>query len=97
MYASVIDVPCQIPEVIVPSADSPLTAKFVVVALVEVMFVNTPVEGVVAPMVVLSIVPASMVKLFATYASAIAVPCQTPDVIVPTVARFSKVVICGAV
>ena len=39
------------------------------VALVEVALVNTPVEGVVAPIGVLSMVPAEMVRLSATCAS----------------------------
>ena len=40
-------------------------------------------EGVVAPIGVLLIVPPEIVRLSAIYASAIAVPCQVPEVIVP--------------
>ncbi len=43
--------------------------KYVDVALVEVTFVNTPVEGVVLPIGVLLIVPPLMVKLPSTNAS----------------------------
>ena len=49
-----------------------------------VTLVNLPVEGVVAPIDVPSIVPLLIVKSFATYASATGVPCQFPIVIVPT-------------
>ena len=52
-----------------PKERLPETLRFVVVADVEVESVKTPVEGVAAPIGVFSIVPPSMVRLFATCAS----------------------------
>jgi hypothetical protein len=54
----------------------PETAKLVVVAFVVVELVKTPVEGVEAPIGVLSTVPPEMVRLFATCAS-VAVPTRS--------------------
>src|SRR6185503_6079094 len=74
---------------------SPAIARLVVVAfvvvalaakkLVEVALVKTAVEGVVAPMGVLFMVPAEIVRLSETYASMIGEPCHTPAVTVPKV------------
>jgi hypothetical protein len=58
----------------------PVTARFVVVAFVDVALVNTPDDGVVAPIGVLSIVPPAMVRLLATCASD-AVPVRSAKLI----------------
>src|SRR4051812_12210706 len=90
--------PFHVPEVTVPSRELPETAKFVVVAFVEVEFVNTPVDGVVAPIGELSIVPPEIVILSATRASA-RVPvqvgvnvCVDPDEVITNPIFVSDVV-----
>jgi hypothetical protein len=54
--------------------------RFVLVAFVVVAFVKTPVDGEVAPMVVLLIVPPSMVRLLASCAS-VATPVMSAKLI----------------
>ena len=48
------------------------------------MVVNVPAEAVLPPITLLSIVPFEMVRSSATELSAISVPSQTPEEIVPT-------------
>ena len=60
------------------------TWRLVVVAFVDVEFVNTPVDGVVAPIGVFSIVPPEMVRLSATWAS-VAEPARSVKLIIAVV------------
>ena len=79
--------------VVVPlTVKSPVTVKFPPTEALPVVsiVVKSAAAGVVPPMTELSIVPPEIVKSFATYASAIAVPCHVPLAMVPTVTRLES-------
>ena len=100
----------RLPMVALPEADKlvevipPVTLMFVPVSevtepLVEVRLVKIPVEGVVAPIGVLSIVPALIVRLFTTMASVTELPgkLRAPEtarlvVVAPVNVEFAKLV-----
>ena len=75
-------------DIVLPVANAVAVPDKVPVKLVAAKLVNPVTEVTVPPNVM--VVEPKMVELFANLLFAIAVPLQTPEVIVPTVARFGN-------
>ena len=75
-------------EIVLPVVSAVAVPETVPIKVVEVNEVNPVTEVTVPPNVI--VVEPKVVELFANLLLAIAVPLHTPDVIVPTVAKFDK-------